>query len=79
MRRLNPILEERQIILNPQFDFKIENSTLAQEHIILIIIQTNLKKQKKNCSGVYLDVSQRFVKVTLHLVMLLPYREKFFN
>jgi hypothetical protein len=54
-----PIIEEKQIIPNHQFDFRDKHSTIDQVHRITTIIEKALEEQQV-CSTVFLDVAQSF-------------------
>lgn len=62
LKRLLPIIEERNIIPNHQFGFRQKHSTIEQVHRITRIIEQALE-EKKVCSAVFLDVSKAFDKV----------------
>ena len=62
LKRMKPIIEEREIIPNHQFGFRCNHSTIDQVHRIVNIIEKCLE-EKKICSAVFLDVSQAFDKV----------------
>lgn len=62
LKRLKPVLEEKQLIPNYQFGFREKHSTIDQVHRIMNIIEKCLEA-KKVCSTVFLDVAQAFDKV----------------
>lgn len=61
LKRLRPIIEEKGLIPNHQFDFRSKHSTLDQVHRITNIIEESLEL-RKICSAVFLDVAQAFDK-----------------
>ncbi len=61
-KRLKPIIERKNLILNHQFRFQSKHSTIDQVHRITNIIEKALE-EKKVCSAVFLDVAQAFDKV----------------
>jgi hypothetical protein len=76
LKRLKPIIEEKQIIPNHQFGFRDKHSTIDQVHRITSIIEKALEEQQV-CSTVFLDVAQAFDTVWheglfYKLEMLLP-------
>lgn len=62
LRRLKPIIEDRELIPSYQFGFKEKHSTIDQIHRITNVIEKTLE-EKKVCSTVFLDVAQAFDKV----------------
>lgn len=62
LRRLNPLINEKKIIPNAQFGFRIKHSAIHQIHRLVDNISTSLE-QKQFCSGVFLDVAQAFDRV----------------
>lgn len=62
LKRLKPIIEEKQLIPTHQFGFRNKHSTIEQVHRIVNIIEKSLEG-KKVCSAVFLDVAQAFDKV----------------
>lgn len=62
LKRLQPILEERELIPSHQFGFRNQHSTIEQVHRIVKEISNNLES-KRYCSAVFLDVKQAFDKV----------------
>lgn len=76
LKRLKPIIEERNLIPNHQFGFRECHSTLDQVHRITDVIEKSLEN-KEVCSAIFLDVAQAFDKVwhdglKYKLNMLLP-------
>lgn len=61
-KRLQPVIDERRLIPDHQFGFRIKHSTIDQVHKITDVIEKALE-EKKICCGVFLDVSQAFDKV----------------
>lgn len=75
-KRLNLIIERKNLIPNHQFGFRNQHSTIDQVHRITNTIEKALE-EKKVCSAVFLDVAQAFDKVwheglNLKLKYLLP-------
>lgn len=62
IKRLKPIIEEKQIIPTHQFGFREKHSTIDQIHRITEVIE-NTFEEKKVCSAVFLDVAKAFDKV----------------
>lgn len=62
IKRIKPILEDRNLIPDYQFGFREKHSTIDQVHRITNIIEKTLE-EKKVCSTVFLDVAQAFDKV----------------
>lgn len=62
LKRLKPIIEERNLIPDYQFGFREKHSTIDQVHRITNIIEKALEENKV-CSTVFLDVAQAFDKV----------------
>jgi GTPase SAR1 family protein len=62
IKRLNPIMEEGDVIPTHQFGFRSKHSTIDQIHRITNVIEKSLE-EKKVCSTVFLDVAQAFDKV----------------
>lgn len=62
LKRMRPIIIEKNIIPNHQFGFRPEHSTIEQVHRICDTIERTLEN-KEVCSTVFLDVSQAFDKV----------------
>jgi hypothetical protein len=59
LKRLKPIIEEKQIIPNHQFGFRHKHSMIDQVHRITTIIEKALEEQQVCCT-VFLDVAQAF-------------------
>jgi hypothetical protein len=74
LKRLKPILDEKQIIPTYQFGFRNNHSTIHQVHRITTLIEKTLE-EKQVCSSIFLDVAQAFDKVRheglLHKIELL--------
>lgn len=62
LKRIQPIIENLNIIPNHQFGFRKKHSTIDQVHRITDIIEQTLE-QNQICSTVFLDVAQAFDKV----------------
>lgn len=62
LKRLKPIIEERDLIPMHQFGFRNKYSTIDQVHRITGKIEEALEK-KKICSSIFFDVSKAFDKV----------------
>lgn len=62
LKRLKPLIEEREIIPNHQFGFRSQHSTIDQVHRITNIIEKSLE-EKNICAALFLDVAQAFDKV----------------
>ncbi|KAL4120963.1 hypothetical protein QTP88_013557 [Uroleucon formosanum] len=62
LKKIYPILNEKQSIPNAQFGFRSKHSSLHQLHRLVDTIASSLE-QKKFCSGVFLDVAQAFDRV----------------
>ena len=62
IKRLKPIIERKNLILNHQFGFRSKHSTIDQVTRITNIIEHALE-EKKVCSTIFLDVMQAFGKV----------------
>lgn len=62
LKRLKPIIDEKQLIPAHQFGFRDKHSTIEQVHRIVNIIEKTLEEGKV-CSTVYLDVAQAFDRV----------------
>ena len=76
LKRLKPIIDEKNLIPNHQFGFRNQHSTIDQVHRITDTIEKTLE-EKKVCSAIFLDVAQAFDKVwhaglNYKLKMLLP-------
>jgi len=81
IKRLKPIIERKNLILNHQFGFRGKHSIIDQVHRIMSIIENTLE-EKKVYSAVFLDVAQAFDKVRheelnykLRTVLLKQYAE----
>jgi len=63
LKIFKPILDEKQIILVPayQFGFRNKHSTIDQVHRITTIIEKTIE-EKKVCSTIFLDVAQVLIK-----------------
>ena len=59
IKRLKPINERKNIILNHQFGFRSKHTTIDQVHGVTNIIE-NALEEKKICSAIFLDVAQAF-------------------
>jgi hypothetical protein len=74
LKRLKPILDEKQIIPTNQFGFRSKHSTINQVHQITTIIEKALE-EKQVCSTIFLDIAQAFDRVwhegLLHKIELL--------
>jgi hypothetical protein len=62
LKRLKPIIEDRNLIPDHQFGFRQRHSTIDQVHRITNIIE-NALENKKICASIFLDVAQAFDKV----------------
>jgi len=62
LKRLKPILDEKQIIPTHQFGFRNKHSMIGQLHRITTIIEKALE-EKQVCSTTFLDVAQAFDRV----------------
>lgn len=62
LKRLKPIIEERNLIPSHQFGFRERHSTIEQVHRITNLIE-GVYEKKKVCSSLFLDVAQAFDKV----------------
>ena len=76
IKRINPIIETRNLIPAHQFGFREKHGTIDQVHRITNIIEEALEK-KRVCSTVFLDVAQAFDRVwhkglTYKLTQYLP-------
>ena len=74
LKRLKPIIEEKQLIPDHQFGFRTKHSTIDQVHRVTNVINKAIE-EKHYCSGVFLDVAQAFDKVW-HKGLLLKLREQ---
>jgi len=61
LKRLKPILDEKQTIPTHQFGFRNNYSTIDQAHRITTLIEKTLE-EKLVCSSIFLDVAQAFDK-----------------
>lgn len=62
LKRLNPIIDDLNLIPDHQFGFRKQHSTIEQTHRLVDIIK-NAFESKKYCSAAFLDVQQAFDKV----------------
>jgi hypothetical protein len=62
LKRLQPIIKEKQLVPTHQFGFRKNHSTIDQVHRITDIIEKTLEN-KGVCSAVFLDVAQAFDRV----------------
>lgn len=62
LKKLLPIITEKQLIPDHQFGCRAEHSTIQQVHRITSEIKRTFE-EKKYCSAVFLDVEQAFDKV----------------
>lgn len=62
IKRLKPILEQKNLIPDYQFGFREKHSTIDQIHRISNVIEKALE-ERKVCSTIFLDVAQAFDKV----------------
>lgn len=62
VKRLNAIIERKNLIPNHQFGFRNKHSTIDQIHRITQVIEKALE-EKRVCSTIFLDVAQAFDKV----------------
>ena len=62
LKRLKPLVENRNLIPTHQFGFREKHSTIEQIHRVTDVIEKALEN-KKICSAVFLDVAQAFDKV----------------
>jgi uncharacterized membrane protein YcgQ (UPF0703/DUF1980 family) len=62
LKRLTPILDANHFILQHQFGFRHQHSTLDQVHRITVIFEQALE-EKQVCATMFLDVAQAFDKV----------------
>lgn len=62
LRKIKPILEERQLIPDHQFGFRRKHATVEQVHRVVAKINETLE-HKNYCTAAFLDVSQAFDKV----------------
>jgi len=75
LKRINPILNNQNIIPNTQFGFKNKHSSLHQVHRIIDIISQSFEN-KQYTTGVFLDIAQAFDRVwhdgLLYKIRFLP-------
>lgn len=62
LKRLNVIIEDRNLIPTHQFGFRSKHSTVEQVHRVTNEIEKSFN-ENKICSGVFIDVAQAFDKV----------------
>jgi len=62
LKRIYPIILDKKILPNSQFDFRNKHSSFHQIHRIVDTIASSLE-QKQFCSSAFLDVSQAFDRV----------------
>lgn len=62
LKRIKPIIEEKNLLPNHQFGFRQKHSTIEQVHRLIDIIEKALEGEEV-CSTIFLDVSQAFDKV----------------
>jgi len=62
LKRITPIIKEKNIIPNSQFGFRSYHSTIHQIHRITDKISSSFEK-KEHCPGVFLDIAQAFDRV----------------
>lgn len=62
LKRLLPVIYERNLIPNHQFGFQRQHSTVEQVHRVANLIKQDLEK-KQYCTAAFLDISQAFDKV----------------
>lgn len=62
IKRLFPILEQKDLIPKHQFGFRKQHGTVEQIHRLVETIQSTFES-KKYCTGAFLDISQAFDKV----------------
>lgn len=62
LKRLRPIIKEKNLIPNHQFGFRQDHATIEQVHRVTNTIRQSLEK-REFCSAVFLDISQAFDKV----------------
>lgn len=62
LKRMQPIIERKNLIPNHQFGFRCGHSTVDQVHRITHIIEKALE-ENRICSAVFLDIAQAFDKV----------------
>lgn len=62
LKRILPIITEKNILPNTQFGFRASHSTIHQAHRVVDSISYSLEK-KQFCNCVFLDISQAFDRV----------------
>jgi hypothetical protein len=62
LKRIQPLIDERNLIPEHQFGFRHKHSTIEQVHRIYNVIKEDLEN-KRFCSAAFLDVAQAFDKV----------------
>jgi hypothetical protein len=62
LTRIQPTLQEKRILPDPQFGFRQKHATTEQVHPITNVIH-NALENNKYCTAAFLDISQAFVKV----------------
>lgn len=62
LKRIKPILQERQLIPEHQFGFRERHATIEQVHRVVRKINKDIENQKY-CTAVFLDITQAFDKV----------------
>ena len=62
IKRLKPIIIQRKLIPNHQFDFREQHGTTEQVHRVVNKISRDLEN-KRYCSAAFLDIAQAFDKV----------------
>jgi len=62
LKRIIPIIDEKNLLPNHQFGFRKHHSTIEQVHRLINIIEKALEDDQI-CSAIFLDVAQAFDKV----------------
>jgi hypothetical protein len=62
LKRLLPLVEHANLILNHQFDFRPRHSAIEQTHHLIRVLNDALDNSQY-CSAAFLDISQAFDKV----------------
>lgn len=62
LKRILPIIEEKNLLPTHQFGFRKKHSTIEQVHRLIYIIEEAIQKEEV-CSALFLDVAQAFDKV----------------
>jgi len=62
LKRLTPIVDERELIPSHQFGFRKEHRTIEQAHRLDYKTNDDLEG-KRYCSAAFIDISQAFDKV----------------